>query len=86
MRVMRPHKKTHGLRTSQRKDTKNIPICVLKKQPLAKLQHLAVINHSINLFFNIIPPPILDRWGNYYSFALNIFVSKSCLKSDAAYL
>lgn len=56
MRVVRPHElKTHELRTSQRKDTKNIPICVLKKQPLAKLQHLAVINHSINLFFNIIP-------------------------------
>lgn len=51
MRVMRPHKKTHGLRTSQRKDTKNIPICVSKKQPLTKLQHLAVINYSINLLF-----------------------------------
>ena len=49
---MRPHELPMSYSwTSQRKDTKNIPICVSKKQPLTKLQHLAVTNYSINLFF-----------------------------------
>lgn len=81
---MRPHELPMSYSwTSQRKDTKNIPICVSKKQPLTKLQHLAVINYSINLFFlHHIPQNRLTQTNEPANFLLALEEAISPIKHE----